>query len=53
VIRHIRPKYACRCCERIFQAAAPDLSMAKGHSINRVDELLPWNWQHSRVKLAA
>jgi hypothetical protein len=24
-----------------------------GHSINRIDELLPWNWQRSRVKLAA
>jgi transposase len=30
VIRHIRPKYACRCCERIFQAAAPDLPINKG-----------------------
>jgi transposase len=27
--------------------------MAKGQSINRIDELLPWNWQRSRVKLAA
>ena len=27
--------------------------MAKGHSINRFDELLPWNWRQSRVKLAA
>jgi len=27
--------------------------MVKGHSINRLDELLPWNWQRSRVKLAA
>ena len=25
--------------------------MAKGHSINRIDELLPWKWQRSRVKL--
>jgi transposase len=30
VIRHIRPKYACRCCERIFQAAAPNLPIEKG-----------------------
>jgi transposase len=30
VIRHLRPKYACRCCERIFQAAAPDLPIEKG-----------------------
>ena len=30
VIRHVRPKYACRCCERIFQAAAPDLPIEKG-----------------------
>jgi len=27
--------------------------MAKGHSINRIGEVLPWNWQQSRVKLAA
>jgi hypothetical protein len=27
--------------------------MVKGHSINRLDELLPWNWQRSRIKLAA
>lgn len=30
VIRHVRPKYACRCCERIFQAPAPDLPIEKG-----------------------
>src|SRR5713101_2876721 len=30
VIRHVRPKYACRCCERIFQAATPDLPIDKG-----------------------
>ena len=27
--------------------------MAKGHSINRLDELLPWNWRREPVKLAA
>jgi len=30
VIRHVRPKYACRCCERIFQAVAPDLPIDRG-----------------------
>lgn len=30
VIRHIRPKLSCRCCERIMQAPAPDLPIAKG-----------------------
>lgn len=30
VIRHVRPKYACRGCERIFQAPAPDLPIEKG-----------------------
>ena len=30
VIRHVRPKYACRCCEGIFQAPAPDLPIEKG-----------------------
>ena len=30
VLRHVRPKYACRCCERIFQAPAPDLPIEKG-----------------------
>ncbi len=27
--------------------------MAKGHSINRLGELLPWNWQHQAAKMAA
>jgi transposase len=30
VIRYVRPKYACRSCERIFQASAPDLPITKG-----------------------
>jgi transposase len=30
VIRHIRPKLSCRCCERIVQAAMPDLPIEKG-----------------------
>lgn len=27
--------------------------MAKGHPINRLDELLPWNWNRQAAKLAA
>jgi transposase len=30
VIRHIRPKYACRLCEKVFQASAPELPIEKG-----------------------
>src|SRR5579864_3107751 len=30
VIRHIRPKLSCRCCERIVQAPTPDLPIEKG-----------------------
>ena len=30
VIRHIRPKLSCRCCERIVPAPAPDLPIEKG-----------------------
>ncbi len=30
VIRHLRPKYACRVCETIFQAPAPELPIEKG-----------------------
>jgi transposase len=27
--------------------------MAKGHPINRLGELLPWNWQHPAARVAA
>jgi transposase len=30
VIQHVRPKYACRLCEAVFQAPAPDLPIEKG-----------------------
>jgi transposase len=30
VIRHVRPKYACRRCETVFQAPAPELPIEKG-----------------------
>ncbi len=30
VIQHVRPKYACRLCERVFQAPAPELPIEKG-----------------------
>jgi len=30
VIRHVRPRYACRVCEAIFQAPAPDLPIERG-----------------------
>ena len=30
VIRYVRPIYACRACERIMQAPAPDLPILKG-----------------------
>ena len=30
VIQHVRPKYACRVCEKIFQAPAPELPIEKG-----------------------
>jgi transposase len=30
VIRHVRPRYACRICERVFQAPAPDLPIKRG-----------------------
>ena len=30
VIRHVRPRYACRTCEGVFQAPAPDLPIERG-----------------------
>ena len=30
VIQHVRPKYACRLCEKVFQAAAPALPIERG-----------------------
>jgi transposase len=30
VIRHVRPRYACRVCEGVFQAPAPDLPIEGG-----------------------
>ncbi|MBO0742967.1 MAG: transposase, partial [Hyphomicrobiaceae bacterium] len=30
VIQHVRPKYACRLCEAVFQAPAPELPIEKG-----------------------
>jgi transposase len=30
VIRHVRPRYACRACEAVLQAPAPDLPVERG-----------------------
>jgi transposase len=30
VIRHVRPRYACRACEMVLQAPAPDLPVERG-----------------------
>jgi hypothetical protein len=35
------------------KAYLADRPHRQGHSINRIHELLAWNWQQSRVKLAA
>jgi len=40
VIRHIRPRYACRQCEGVFQAPAPDLPIAR--SVHRAWPAWPW-----------
>lgn len=30
VVQHVRPRYSCRCCEKIFQAQAPSRPIARG-----------------------
>jgi transposase len=30
VVRHVRPRYACRACEAVLQAPAPDLPIERG-----------------------
>ena len=30
VIRHVRPKYSCTCCQRLVQASAPSRPIARG-----------------------
>ena len=32
VVRHVRPKYSCRCCERVTQADAPSRPIARGRA---------------------
>lgn len=32
VIRHVRPKYSCRCCQNIVQADAPSRPIARGRA---------------------
>ncbi|TFZ32955.1 IS66 family transposase, partial [Pseudomonas syringae] len=32
VIRHVRPKWDCRCCEHIAQVPAPSRPIARGHA---------------------
>lgn len=32
VLRYVRPRLACRSCERVFQAPAPDLPVEKGRA---------------------
>jgi hypothetical protein len=57
---------AARSIVRLSSEGAPELRLAarsclrrlhqvnaKGHSINRLDELLPWNWQREPVIFAA
>jgi transposase len=36
VIRHVRPKFSCRACEKIVQAPAPDKAIARGKASFRV-----------------
>lgn len=32
VVRHVRPKFSCRCCETIVQAPVPDLPIRRGRA---------------------
>jgi transposase len=36
VIRHVRPKFSCRACEKIVRAPAPDKAIARGKASFRV-----------------
>jgi transposase len=36
VIRHVRPKFSCRACEKIVQAPTPDKAIARGKASFRV-----------------
>src|SRR5205807_6754076 len=36
VIRHVRPKFSCRACEKIVQAPAPDKAIARGKASFRM-----------------
>ena len=36
VIRHVRPKFSCRACEKIVQAPAPDKAIVRGKASFRM-----------------
>ena len=43
VTRHVRPRYACRQCEGVFQAPAPDLPIERGR-LGPGLRSCPWTW---------